>query len=114
MTTGGWPIHVVTEATPTSTVLTGAVYDSTSGLLFVNDGTGYLHSINATTPTGSVLNSTQMECGVGFKDPPIVDSTTEYVYDFIAYGSVPAPAHNSYINRFAVGTSVPTQATAPL
>ncbi len=48
-----------------------------------------------------------MECGVGFKDPPIVDSTTEYVYDFIAYGcDAGPPAHNSYINRFAVGTSV--------
>jgi hypothetical protein len=35
-----------------------------------------------------------------------VDSTTEYVYDFIAYGCDPQnnPARNSYINRFAAGT----------
>jgi hypothetical protein len=47
-----------------------------------------------------------MECGTGFHDPPIVDSTTEYVYDFIAYGCDPQnnPARNSYINRFAAGT----------
>jgi hypothetical protein len=102
---GGWPVHVSTEASP---VLTAPVYDSTSGLIFVNDASGYLHSVNAANPTGigNIQISTQMECGTGFHDPPIVDSTTEYVYDFIAYGCDPQnnPARNSYINRFAAGT----------
>ncbi len=98
---GGWPIQASTQTSP---ILTGAVYDSTSGLIFVNDATGYLHSIKATAPTGSLVTSTQMECGAGFKDPPIVDSTTEEVYAFIAYGC--DGTHNSYINRFAAGTAL--------
>ena len=110
ITTGGWPIHVTTETGLTSSILTGPVYDSTSGLIFVNDATGNLHSVNAANPTGTgnIQISTQMECGVGFKDPPIVDSTTEYVYDFIAYGCDPQnnPARNSYINRFPAGTAL--------
>ena len=109
ITTGGWPIHVTTEPGLTSSILTGPVYDSTSGLIFVNDASGYLHSVNATTPTGSLANSVHMECGTGFQDPPIVDSTTELLYDFIAYGCDPqnTPAHNSYINRFTISLTTP-------
>ena len=106
ITTGGWPIHVTTEKGLTSSILTGPVYDSTSGLIFVNDATGYLHSVNATTPTGSLANSVQMECGTGFQDPPIVDSTAEEVYDFIAYGC-DGPPGNSYINKFVAGIATP-------
>ena len=41
--TGGWP---VTASTQTSPILTSPVYDSgASQLLFVGDGSGYLHSI---------------------------------------------------------------------
>jgi hypothetical protein len=101
VTTGGWPVQASTETSP---ILTGAVYDSTSKLLFVNDASGFLHSVNATTPTGSALSSVVMECGQGFKDPPVVDSTAEEVYDFIAYGC--DTTHNSYINKFAAGTPI--------
>ena len=60
-----------------------------------------------------------MECGTGFQDPPIVDSTTELVYDFIAYGcdGGNTPGHNTYINRFAAQRQprlTPARATAPL
>jgi hypothetical protein len=105
-TTGGWPVYVIADPNLTSTVLTGPVYDSTSGLIFVNDASGYLHSVNATTPTGSLASSVQMECGTGFQDPPIVDSTAEEVYVFVAYGC-DGPPGNSYINKFAAGAATP-------
>lgn len=105
-TTGGWPVYVIADPNLTLPILTGPVYDSTSGLIFVNDASGYLHSVNATTPTGSLATSVQMECGTGFQDPPIVDSTTEEVYDFIAYGC-DGPPGNSYINKFVAATATP-------
>ena len=102
--TGGWP---VTASTQTSPILTSPVYDSgASQLLFVGDGTGYLHSVTTTGATSqTVLTSNQMVCGTaGMVDPPIVDSSTENVYIFVGYGC--DTNHNSYVNRFAAGTSI--------
>jgi hypothetical protein len=104
-TTGGWP---VTASTATSPILTSPVYDSgASQLLFVGDGSGYLHSITTTGATSqTVLTSNQMVCGTaGMVDPPIVDSSTENVYVFVGDGCDVTPG-NSYVNRFAAGTSI--------
>ena len=103
--TGGWP---VTASTATSTILTSPVYDSgASQLLFVGDGSGYLHSITTTgATTQTVLTSNRMVCGTaGMVDPPIIDSTTENVYVFVGDGCDVTPG-NSYVNRFAAGTSI--------
>ena len=103
--TGGWP---VTASTQTSPILTSPVYDSgASQLLFVGDGSGYLHSITTTgATTQTVLTSNQMVCGTGgMVDPPIVDSSTENVYVFVGDGCDVTPG-NSYVNRFAAGTSI--------
>ena len=103
--TGGWP---VTASTQTSPILTSPVYDSgASQLLFVGDASGYLHSITTTgATTQTVLTSNQMVCGTaGMVDPPIIDSSTENVYVFVGDGCDATPG-NSYINRFAVGTSI--------
>ncbi len=103
--TGGWPVIASTQASP---ILTSPVYDSgASQLLFVGDGSGYLHSITTTGATSqTVLNSNRMVCGTaGIVDPPIIDSSTENVYVFVGYGCDATPG-NSYINRFPAGTSI--------
>ena len=103
-TAGGWP---VTASNATSPILTSPVYDSgASQLLFVGDGTGYLHSITTTGATSqTVLTSNQMVCGTaGMVDPPIIDSSTESVYVFVGYGC--DGSGNSYVNRFDAGTSI--------
>jgi hypothetical protein len=104
-TTAGWP---VTASTQTSPILTSPVYDSgTSKLIFVGDGSGYLHSITTTgAASQTVLTSNHLVCGTaGMVDPPIVDSTTENVFVFVGDGCDATPG-NSYINRFAAGTSI--------
>ena len=104
VTAGGWP---VTASNATSPILTSPVYDSgASQLLFVGDGTGYLHSITTTGATSqTVLTSNQMVCGTaGMVDPPIIDSSTESVYVFVGYGC--DGSGNSYVNRFDAGTSI--------
>ena len=109
-----WP---ATASSGTNPKLTSPVYDGgSSGLVFVEDATGYLNSINPGTPAtpttvypGTVKTSNQMECGsFGFVDPPVVDSSTEYVYLFIGDGCSDgtAPVYSSYINVFAAGTSI--------
>jgi len=105
VTTGGWPVIASTQTSP---ILTSPVYDSgASQLLFVGDGSGYLHSITTTGATSqTVLTSNQMVCGTaGMVDPPIVDSSTENVYVFVGDGCDVTPG-NSYVNRFAAGTSI--------
>ena len=98
--TSPWPFKATTGATP---ILNSPVYDSgASGLIFVTDQSGYLNSI--TSAGAGLLTSTQMECGTGFRDGPVVDSSNELVYAFIAYGC--DSSHNSYINRFPAGTSI--------
>jgi hypothetical protein len=102
---GGWPVTASTQASP---ILTSPVYDSgTSKLVFVGDGSGYLHSVTTTGASSqTVLTSNHLVCGTaGLVDAPIVDSTTENVYVFVGDGCDATPG-NSYINRFAAGTSI--------
>jgi hypothetical protein len=100
----GWP---VTASTETSHALNSPVYDSTSGNLFVGDSGGYLHQFAPSSP-GTVNTSNRLENNTaGVFDPPIVDSTTEEVYAFVAYsGDTSTPSHSSYMNQFAAGSSI--------
>ncbi len=102
---GGWPVTASTQASP---ILTSPVHDGgTSKLLFLGDGSGYLHSVTTTgVSSQTVLTSNHLVCGTtGIVDAPIVDSTTENVYVFVGDGCDVTPG-NSYINRFAAGTSI--------
>ena len=105
--TTNWP---VTASSKTNPKLTSPVYDGgTSQLVFVEDATGYLHSVQSGAIPPAALTSNQMECGsFGFVDAPVVDSTTEYVYLFIGDGCSDgtAPVYSSYVNVFAAGTSI--------
>jgi hypothetical protein len=105
--TTNWP---ATASTSTNPKLTSPVYDGgTSQLVFVGDATGYLNSVTAGVSPGATKTSEQMECGsFGFVDPPVVDSSAEYVYMFIGDGCSDgtAPVFSSYINVFAAGTSI--------
>ncbi|MFZ0394840.1 MAG: hypothetical protein WBX09_21250 [Terracidiphilus sp.] len=110
--TTNWPVTVYNNGT-TETItnstnpswLTDPVYDSgTSGLVYVNDGAGYLHSVNRSTL--AVATSNQMECGsAGFADAPVVDSSAEQVYVFVGDGCSDgtSPVFSSYVNRFVAG-----------
>lgn len=115
-TTTNWPVTVYDNGTTTETTtnatnpswLTSPVWDSgASQLIFVNDGAGYLHSVTV-SGTLALTSSDRMECGnPGFSSAPVVDSSTEEVYDFIGSGCDESTAvGNSYINRFAAGTSI--------
>jgi len=80
--------------------LTGPVVDPNSGLIFVSDNSGYLHSI--TSSGGSVLTSGHMDFNVGFSDAPLVDSTTttSFVYTFGQHTTT------TYINQFNASSSI--------
>lgn len=72
-----WPITV------SSNVLTGAVYDSGTGHIFVADSGGFLYSY--TTAGAAVMKSSQLAAtgSKGIVDGPMVDSSTELVYVFV-------------------------------
>ena len=76
VTSGGWPIAV------SANVLTGPVYDSASGNVFVADSGGYLYSYSASTAAHEMTSSklTYASGTTGIVDAPLVDSTTEEVY----------------------------------
>ena len=77
VTSGGWPVAV------SSYILTSPVYDSTSKLVFFGDSGGYLYSVPATG--GTAKGSSQLgNSPPGIVDGPLVDSTTETVYAFVA------------------------------
>jgi hypothetical protein len=84
VTTGNWPVHVSSSASP---ALTSPVYDSTSGNVFVCDNAGYLYQVNANT--ASVVQSGQLDFsasadgGPGIVQGPMVDSDAELVYVFV-------------------------------
>jgi hypothetical protein len=103
--TSHWPVEVSTESSP---ALTGPVYDEgTSKLIFVGDASGYLHSVTTTSGVAETVQTSNQDAGtgsVGLVDAPLVDSNTEKVYIFTAYGN--DGSGNSYINQYAAGTSV--------
>jgi hypothetical protein len=72
-----WPITV------SSNVLTGPVYDSGTGHIFVADSGGFLYSY--TTAGAAVMKSSQLAAtgSKGIVDGPLVDSITEFVYVFV-------------------------------
>ena len=101
--TAAWTTKVT--GTETATVLTGPVLDPNSGLIFVSDSTGYLHSLTASG--GSEETADQNDCGsAGFTDSPLVDSTigTSYVYVFISYGC--DTGNHSYLNVYDAANTI--------
>jgi hypothetical protein len=89
-----------------SKLLTGAVVDPNSGLIFVSDNSGYLHSITSAGGTGNLLTSDQMDTSsYGFADAPLVDSTgtTSYVYVFV---NNITSQKSLYINQFNASSSI--------
>ena len=103
--TGGWPAAASTKTSP---ILTSPVYDPTSGLVFVGDATGWLHSVSAAAGT-VVTAANQNACNTnGFVDAPLVDSTKEYVYVFVGY-SCGGTTHTGYINRYSASSALSGQ-----
>jgi len=108
----GWPITVANATIDgtafTSAVLNSPVYDSISENVFVGDASGFLHQFTGTGSPGTLHSSSQMGCGTGgLADSVIVDPASENVYAFIGEGCDVTPG-NSYINRFAAGSSIST------
>jgi len=82
ITSGGWPLTV-----DSTTVLTGPVFDSVSGNIYIGDSSGVLSMIREVgstvgTCTAPCVNSTLAVGGAGggIVDTPIVDGTNEFVF----------------------------------
>jgi hypothetical protein len=85
VTTGGWPITVNAGNT-----LTGPVFDSRSGNIFVGDASGQLSYVRESGSTKGAcgsgsppcLGSTNQTLGGSIVDPPIVDTANGTVFVF--------------------------------
>jgi hypothetical protein len=90
-----WPVTVSTQS---NSVLTDPIVDTTSGKIFLGDGTGYLYSVNIANPakTYSAVQTIGWAGhgpGTGVVDSPIVvndpaNSTTDQVFAFTGCSSV--------------------------
>ena len=104
----GWPVTVSTQ---TSKILTGAVYDPASTLLFVGDSTGYLYSVTTTGATRTVVRSGLLAAAgsTGIVASPLVDSTpaAPKVYVFVGDSAVTAGSNSvfQFATGFAAGTT---------
>ncbi|MFZ0319362.1 MAG: hypothetical protein WAL56_09560 [Candidatus Sulfotelmatobacter sp.] len=76
-TGGAFPVQV-NPGNPN--VLTSPVHDYASGNVYVGDAGGFLYSVNSST--GAVIQSGQLDFGVGIVEGPIVDSANGFVYAF--------------------------------
>ncbi len=111
-----WPVAAANATQDpgfTAFALNSPIYDSISQNVFVGDASGFLHQFQGLGSAGTVHSSSQMECGTGgfptggLVDSVIVDSTSENVYAFVGDGCDVTPG-NSYVNRFAAGSSIAT------
>lgn len=90
-----------------SGALSGPTLDPVTGLIFVGDRYGYLHSVNSTG--GSLLTSGQLgnvtAGGPGINDAPLIDTegSTSNVYVFLQNTN---SSKYTYINEFPTGTSI--------
>jgi hypothetical protein len=74
-----WPVAVA----PAGTILTGPIYDSVSGNIFVGGSDGNLYAVNASTGTvrAAVISGRQSGSAcVSLVDPPIVDSVNATIF----------------------------------
>jgi len=75
------PAEIETSGGPwvavSTTTLSGPVYDSTSGRVFIGDASGFVYAVSA---TGAVTKSVQVATGSGIIDAPVVDSSAGQVY----------------------------------
>ncbi len=97
LATGNWASGVVIDS---GSKLTGPVYDSVSGNVFVADALSHLKSVTA----AGVVNSTTINIGGStFVDPPIVDSSTGRVFVFgnayLSTGAVVVQTNTSLGNQ---------------
>jgi hypothetical protein len=102
-TSGGWPVTVSSKLNPK---LNSPVYDSgASGRIFVADHNSFFYSFTAGATPGSVGASAQLGDWYDMiADPPLVDSTNQYVYVFVGYGYINHA--NAYVYRFPAGTAL--------
>jgi hypothetical protein len=77
--TASWPVQLK-HSTTNALILTGPVYDSVSGNVYVGDSAGYLYSVNS---SGTVTASGQLGAGTGVVDAPVVDIIANTVYVFL-------------------------------
>jgi hypothetical protein len=73
---GVWPVTV-----DSGQVLTGPVWDSGTSNVYVGDSAGILSSVSA---SGTVTSSAALAAGAGIVDAPLVDSSAQKVYVFVA------------------------------
>jgi len=95
---GNWPIFMNASA---NTPLTGPIFDSASGRIFVADGFGnmdYIETDDGTVTAGPCLGSHTYPCLAngnynsgtdGIPDPPVVDSSLGTVMVFVGDDQVP-------------------------
>lgn len=84
-----WPVLMTDPGATTRGRLTGPVYDTGSGLVFVGDTrngsfTGRFHSVIAATGTGVTDNGSTLSFYQGILDAPFVDSSAAREYVFTA------------------------------
>jgi predicted outer membrane lipoprotein len=113
VTAGGWPITVSSGNT-----LTGPVFDSVSGNIFVADISTSLHYVRETGSIVGACASGSPPCngtpslpvsaggGVGAFDPPTVDVTSQRVFVFSAVDPNAAQVNAVYQATTALGSSV--------
>jgi len=94
--------------------LSSPVYDVSSGLVFVGDTEGYLHSVNS---SGTVVNSSRLGHGNGITDAPIVDPSTSKVYAFVAEDEsstgCTGATHCNAVHQFTTTSSITGSAGNP-
>jgi hypothetical protein len=100
----GWPATASTESSP---ILTGAIYDPNSKLLFLGDASGYLHSVTTTGSTSQTVATSNLldTSSYGLVDAPLVDSTTSTSYVYVFVNNITSQK-SLYINQFNASTSI--------
>jgi hypothetical protein len=73
----GWPLEV-NPLNPNA--LADPVFDFVSGNVFIGDAGGFVYLVNPKAP--SVIQSAQLDHGVGITQGPIVDPSSKYLYVF--------------------------------
>lgn len=73
----GWP-----QTISAGNILTGPIYDHTSGNVFVGSSAGTLSYLPAAGGSNNLVTSGQIATGSGIADAPLVDSTQGTVYAF--------------------------------
>ena len=106
-----WPLQV-NSGNPLPA--TNPVFDSVSNKVFLGDAGGYLYGVDATS--GNIIQSGQLDHGIGLVEGPIVDSNHQLVYAFASSDGItgvctPAGVACSAVYQLDTTFSVTTKAT---